>query len=482
MVPSRTLALDIARRGPPTQGVRWFFFFVLGVAVGCGGTRAIPEESADPTLAGVTYEVRPDDRLERLAVRACFDGVPPARLVAPEPAAELLAEVRGPRGEALPHAETITLPGVGPGECVRWKVDLRRAAFTREVTLRGGEALLAPGLLLWRPPQRGLPLRVRFELPAGVYASGPWVQAGVTRELSTDDLRVPGNLAFTRSPPLRIREAETELEAAVFAGQLAVNRAGLERWLRAAVRAVDTFGDGFPVEYLHVAVLPSGPGWRPVAFGLVRRGGGPSVMLLVHDEIPEAALVRDWTAVHELSHLAMPRMYEEDRWISEGLATYFQEVLRARGGLISEEDAWAAIASGFERGRAVGTGRTLWREARDVMRTGAFRRIYWAGAAWALEADLLLRERGRTLDGLLAESRPRWSRRDVWHGRELLAECDAVLGEPLLLPLAERYGAQTAFEGFDELLRSIGVGFDHDLVLAEDAPRAALRRTITAPR
>ncbi|MCB9624928.1 MAG: hypothetical protein H6721_14865 [Sandaracinus sp.] len=458
------------------------FFVPLTFVLACGGAAIAPDEQADPTLVGVSYEVSSDPALERIDVRACFEGAPPPRLIAPEPAGALLVDVRGPRNERRRFDDTIDLRGIGPGECVRWTVDLGRAGYSREVLLRDGEALVAPGLLLWRPPGPELPVRVRFQLPVGLHVSAPWIHDGQPQELTTEGLRVPGNVAFTRATPLRLREGATEIEAALFAGSLSVGRDGLERWLRAAVRAVGTFPDGFPVAHLHVAIVPSGPGWRPVAFGLVRRGGGPSVMLLVHDGIPEEALVRDWTAVHEFSHLAMPRMYEEDRWLSEGLATYFQEVLRARGGLIDAEDAWASIATGFERGRAVGTSRTLWNESRDMMQTHAFRRVYWAGTAWALEADLALRERGRTLDGVLAESRARWSRREVWHGLALLAECDAVIGEPLLVPLAERYGEMTEFPDTDALLREVGVRFGQDLDLDGQAPRAAAREAIVAPR
>lgn len=470
----------------------WLFgLLALGA---CGAASTPPDELAEPTLVGVTYTLKVDATLTRANVRACFDGPAPARLIAPSPAAELLVDARSDDGAPLLRGDVLDVSRLAPGECARWEIDLARAAWGRDVVRRGGEALVPPGLLLWRPPS-AVPARVHLELPPGMHASAPWLDAFAVElhgrdeadsreasELSTDALAVPGNLAFVRAEPLRFTESGTDVEVAIFDGSLAVTRDGIERWLRAAVRAVDTFGDGFPVDRLHVVVIPSGPGWRPVAFGLVRRGGGPSVMLLVHDEIPEAALVRDWTATHELSHLAMPRMYEEDRWISEGLATYFQEVLRARGGLISEDDAWAAIASGFERGRVVGSGRTLWREARDMMRTGAFRRVYWAGTAWALEADLALRRRGHTLDGLLAASRARWSTREVWHGRELLAECDRLLGEPLLLPLAERYGAEEEFPDTDALLRSIGVSFGaRDLELDDAAPLAELRRAITAP-
>lgn len=458
---------------------------LLSLAAGsaCGAVPRPHDELAEPTLVGVTYDVKVDARLSRADVRACFDGPPPSRLVAPSPAAELLVDARGPDDERLHQGEILDLSRLSPGECARWEVDLQRAAQGREVLRRDGEALLPPALLLWRPPGAAIPARVRLDLPIDVHASAPWIRDGVPIELATDTLATPGNLAFTRAEPLRFREGDTDVEVAIFEGELAVSRDGIERWLRAAVHAVGTFGDGFPIPHLHVVVIPSGPGWRPVAFGLVRRGGGPSVMLLVHDDIPEAALVRDWTAVHELSHLAMPRMYEEDRWLSEGLATYFQEVLRARGGLIGQDDAWSAIASGFERGRAVGSGRTLWREARDMMRTGAFRRVYWAGAAWALEADLELRRRGHTLDGVISASRVRWSSRGVWHGRELLEECDRVVGEPVLLPLAERYGAQQDFPDTDALLSSIGVRFGaRDLELDDRAPLASLREAITAPR
>jgi hypothetical protein len=463
----------------------WLFWLLaLGA---CGAASAPPDELAEPTLVGVTYTLKVDGTLTRAKVRACFDGPAPARLIAPSPAAELLVDARSDDGAPLLRGDVLDLSRLAPGECARWEIDLGRAAWGRDVVRREGEALVPPGLLLWRPPVAAA-ARVRLELPPGLHASAPWLvdrldsraASREVSELSTDALAVPGNLAFVRAEPLRFSEGDTDVEVAIFDGSLAVTRDGIERWLRAAVRAVDTFGDGFPVERLHVVVIPSGPGWRPVAFGLVRRGGGPSVMLLVHDEIPEEALVRDWTATHELSHLAMPRMYEEDRWISEGLATYFQEILRARGGLISEDDAWAAIAGGFERGRVVGSGRTLWREARDMMQTGAFRRVYWAGTAWALEADLELRRRGHTLDGVLAASRARWSMRDVWHGRELLAECDRILGEPVLLPLAERYGAHEEFPDTDALLQSIGVGFGRDLELDDDAPLAELRRAITA--
>ena len=76
-------------------------------------------------------------------------------------------------------------------------------------------------------------------------------------------------------------------------------------------------------------------------------------------------LEADWVAIHELSHLWLPRLHAKDRWLSEGIATYLQEVLRARCGLQSSDRAWSRIREGFERGRRSGTGQPLADESRE---------------------------------------------------------------------------------------------------------------------
>lgn len=46
-------------------------------------------------------------------------------------------------------------------------------------------------------------------------------------------------------------------------------------------------------------------------------------------------LSRDWTATHELSHMLLPYVASRDRWLSESLASYYQNVLRARDGRLA---------------------------------------------------------------------------------------------------------------------------------------------------
>ncbi len=73
--------------------------------------------------------------------------------------------------------------------------------------------------------------------------------------------------------------------------------------------------------------------------------------------------------VHELSHLLHPVIDGYDRWLSEGIASYYQNVLRARAGLRSAQWSWDALHAGFERGiRSTQRGRSLAEVSESMMR------------------------------------------------------------------------------------------------------------------
>ena len=133
---------------------------------------------------------------------------------------------------------------------------------------------------------------------------------------------------------------------------------------------------------LIVPVTPEGG--EPVVFGQSTRGAGHGVTLFVDAAQPAAAFDRDWVAVHELSHLFHPYLGDRGSWLAEGLATYYQNVLRARAGLITPAQAWEQIDAGFARGRrATRAGDvSLQSAAEGEGRHPNFMRIYWAGTAY----------------------------------------------------------------------------------------------------
>lgn len=177
----------------------------------------------------------------------------------------------------------------------------------------------------------------------------------------------------------------------------------LQGWLNECVRAAMTAFGRLPLERAEVRIreVPPGRDRSPVPWGQTRRDAdGVAVLLFVRADAGLPELRGDWTAVHELAHLFHPFLGGDGRWLAEGLASYYQNVLRARAGLLSPDEAWRRLEAGFARGRRVGPGARMDAIGRD--RAGTMR-VYWAGAAYWLDADVILRrDHGSSLDRVLA--------------------------------------------------------------------------------
>jgi len=193
------------------------------------------------------------------------------------------------------------------------------------------------------------------------------------------------------------------------------------------------------------------------------------------------ALRSDWTAVHELSHLYHPYLGESGRWLAEGLASYYQNVFRARAGVLGTDEAWERLDAGFRRGEAAASGPRL--DAMGRGRGGTMR-VYWAGAAYWLEADLALRSgSGTTLDSVL----DRYARCCLQGGdsvapADFAAALDRIAGGNAFTALYRRYAAARAFPPLEDAYRRLGISRDRDRLefAGNDGPRQ-LRDAIMAP-
>jgi len=190
----------------------------------------------------------------------------------------------------------------------------------------------------------------------------------------------------------------------------------------------------------------------------------------------------DWTAVHELSHLFHPYLGDDGRWLAEGLASYYQNVLRARGGLLEEAEAWRRLDGGFNRGRHEQSGLRL----DELSRSHRGRmRVYWAGAAYWLEMDLALRRAGSSLDAVLA----RYSDCCLQGGREVAPEdfvvqLDRIAGGDRFAALYRRYVAARSFPTLDSTYAALGLSEAEagTLRFSGDADAARLRRAVMGRR
>ncbi len=423
------------------------------------------------------YRVVTDERLEHLDVRACFEESVPRRLTArDERAPDLLRAARFETGqdsvELQPQGSSIALPRSGTPACVQYRVDLSAIGGRqwRSAGWRARDAIvLDPELWLWSPDgaREGARWLLDFELPPGHDVSGPWTRIGgsqgrVTYEVRERMLGWDARMAIGRFSVESIELPGGRLRYALLPGEPGPDAAAIRRWVTAGARAlVSTYGR-LPVPDAQLLVVPIGHGRDPVPWGEVQRGGGDAVHLYIDQRRPAEEFMGDWVLVHELSHLLHPNVALPDRWLSEGIASYYQNVLRARAGLISAQRAWNGLHAGFGRGvRGAARGRSLAETSETMMRDRSFMRVYWSGAAIALLADVELRRRSggaQSLDTALAAFADCCLPADrSWSARELMRQLDRLSGTGVFMELYRKHVDSDEFPDLGTLYDDLGL-------------------------
>ena len=442
------------------------------------------------------YEVRVDPSLERLSVEACFDGPAPLALVAESDAAKLYLQSMRIGTRALePAGDEIILQGADEHACINYEVKLQAAQNSAQTggpeTRRVGRGamLTAIGDWLWRPREPGPDIELRFQLPAGIGVSAPW-----PRRPGNDGRPVflasatphgwPGIVAFGHFAARDIAVPGAVVHVALL--DMPAQQAELAQWIENTARNVALLYGRFPVTSLQVVVSPTPRGRGPVPWAYVARGGGPAVHLFINPSRPAEEFARDWSLTHEMSHLFLPYVVSRDAWLFEGLPTYLQNVLMARGGAIGVEEAWRRMQEGFLRGARTAPELSLARASERIGRNGVYLRVYWAGAAIMLAADLQLRAQtggkqslATALEQLMhccLDSQRRWS------AQEIIARLDEVTGTAVFSDLVRSQFDSDRYPDFESALTRAGVKLDGKKIeLDASAPWAAERDAVMRP-
>jgi len=334
-------------------------------------------------------------------------------------------------------------------------------------------------------------IEVTFDLPKGVDVSAPWQL--VARNGNNVVYRVghtpedwPGIVALGRFHVEDVAIPGAVLRVALIDADPPADARIARAWVEHAARAVTTLYGEFPLASPQILLFPRGHSADPVPWGMVVRGGGAAAQLYFDEYRTLEDLDADWTATHELSHMLLPYLDDDDTWLSEGFASYYQNVLRARAGMLTARQAWEELAGGFERGRRDTRDESLLETTRNMRREHAFMRVYWSGAAFVLLADLRLRREtdGRqSLDTALAElKRCCLPAERHWSGRELLDKLNAITGMKFFPELADEIVASHAFPDLAAAYAELGLSIaDGTLHFDDDTKAAALRDAIMRP-
>jgi len=379
--------------------------------------------------------------------------------------------------------------------CMTYVVDLSKAARSeqRNRTLAETNILVSPAAWLWRPAlSTNNEIHVSFRLPENVHVAVPWASlpgSDNAYRLTTSPENAAAPAAFGKIAHSTARVSGAELAVTLLQAKTPLPAQPIFDWVASTADNISLAYGRFPSPAAHVFVIPAGNRWgsdKAVLFGRVMRDGGETVELLVNEHRPIDEYYGSWTATHEFSHLMLPYVYSRHRWISEGFAQYYQNVLLSRAGTYTELVAWQNLYNGFERGRNSSPSLSPNGAARDRSRDSTMK-VYWSGAALALMADVELRRRSNGIESLdtvldrLQECCLPSAR--TWDGPELFEKLDALVDEPVFMPLYHRYADSSGFPDVHPLLERLGLVIDSDEVSFHGGSELAdIRSSITAHR
>jgi hypothetical protein len=452
----------------------------------------------DPRATGSwSYEVEtPPSGSRTVVVEATFDGARTERLAVVHESAPFVREVavRSAGGylTVQKRGDEWIEPTCHQHCTIRYRIDLGALAEACgdevDCARRVGDATLSPALAwLMHPVPRGdVPVHVRVRASdPHQFASGmsPTSDSGQSFAFRSFDL---DEGSFSGFGPMRTFRLDVpgrgstpgRMDVVVLGkNRYAMSDAELTSWVGEAAGVVAPLFGRFPVDRSTLFVVPA-KGEDEVVFGKVLSLAGASIVVVVGDKMEAAARHKDWVLVHELFHLGFPTFRGEGRWLGEGLATYYEPILRVRAGWTSEGEVFRQFARNLPRGLPK-RGSNAGLAAREDLDS-----IYWGGALFCLAADVKIREatRGRrSLDDVLRGALARGGdATHVWTVREVVRLGDELTGTTVLSEMYDRYAARGDKIDLDGILAALGIvrSDDGNVDVDDKSPLAWVRHGI----
>lgn len=248
----------------------------------------------------------------------------------------------------------------------------------------------------------------------------------------------------------------------------------LLEWVHYSAKTVSEYYGRFPVDKVNIDLQVSGG--HAVKFGQAFGGESPYLRIVIGENVYPQMLSDDWILVHEMVHLAMADVPQENRWLLEGLATYVESIARAQQGHLSEEFVWNGFLNRMPQG--------LPQEGdRGLDRTPTWGRTYWGGAIFCLLADIEIRKQTdnryslrEALRGILAAG---YSMQASASPEQIFKAGDSATGVAVLLPLYQKMKADPFPIDLEALWLSLGISIANERVVYNDeAPMAHIRKRL----
>jgi len=252
----------------------------------------------------------------------------------------------------------------------------------------------------------------------------------------------------------------------------------IDTWIRRSASAIVAYFGRFSVTQWDVLVsLNDGEHIGPAT-----TWGHPSSVthITLGRNVSDRVMHNDWVMVHEMTHLALPTVPQQNVWFMEGNATYVEPIARAQAGQLTPQDVWRWAVEDMPKGQPHDGDEGL-----DHTHTWA--RTYWGGALYWLFAEIAIYQKSkgryRLQDALRAINHISGGNTTFWSVEQTIRTGDTAVGSHALTDLYDMLKDQPIVVDLPGALQQLGISESEGIIRFDDsAPLATLRRSVTSPR
>ncbi len=172
-------------------------------------------------------------------------------------------------------------------------------------------------------------------------------------------------------------------------------RQQVSRWIDIAFRGTSELLGIYPFQtniYMHVA----SPASEPVPWANTVRYNEQGIHFHIDTSYSFTAFNLDWTAPHEMSHLALPYLGPDNAWFAEGFATYCQSAIQVNIHTLSPAEAIDKLYSKWNAYRSVyNTDQPFPKQAKMLVKNNDYPSMYWGGCMFFVLLDASIRNNSK---------------------------------------------------------------------------------------
>jgi len=227
-------------------------------------------------------------------------------------------------------------------------------------------------------------------------------------------------------------------------------KAKLETWLKTTVGATEKLLGKYPFK-LYLYLHRSENSGEPVPWANTERSEKQGIHFHVNPDYSLKAFLSDWTAPHEISHLAIPFVGRSNSWFAEGFATYMQGEILLQMGECTQKDIDLKYEEKIAKARPYYMVDEPYAEvAMNLRKRHHYPEMYWGGALFFVELNnrLIVKEQSNLFQVL--QDYQLCCRLNDSDLSSLLDSFDAITGSNIASNLLEMYKTLPARELFPD--------------------------------